>query len=136
MRVCMYVCMQRSRDRVHACAARMRRCYVSAFRRALMRTFVPDTLSLCASSATRRLELEAALWLPLPSSQRGGEGEGEGVMANLVSGFFRIIRSFLNLYLNAKKNSSKNFSCFYIFINWISFPVRKDSLYALARQNR
>lgn len=26
--VCMYVCMQRSRDRVHACAARMHRCYV------------------------------------------------------------------------------------------------------------
>lgn len=72
----MYVCMQRSRDRVHACAARMRRCYVSAFRRALMRTFVPDTLSLCASSATRRLELEAALCLPLPIVSAGGEGGG------------------------------------------------------------
>lgn len=132
----MYVC----NDRVTECT-RVRRVCAAA-------TSVHSGVHLCARSC--RIRSACAPRLPLDgwnsrlrygyhylvvSAGRRGRGGG-GVYGQPRFWLFRIIRSFLNLYLNAKKNSSKNFSCFYIFINWISFPVRKDSLYALARQNR
>lgn len=84
---CMYATIAWPSARVWAAYAPLLR---QAFRRALMRTFVPDTLSLCASSG-RRLELEAALWLPyIPTVDARGRGSGYGQLRFWLLGLLEV----------------------------------------------